>query len=271
MPEIRLVNDSGFNALVTLADQEPEIFAQGDPAVLRQRMEQVGREEHGPDAELYGERFDVRVSLAALNAVARGGPTSDAGYVPAMREAVGTSVVTATNQLLWTTLNCFELPQYVPVRWGESSRLSQTSPTFVYRHWLQYSGSDGRKWNAAARLWWLGEMATRAAAHSEHSRDELLETMAGNVNLYHQTIDRTFLSSNPQLLAAVWDVFLDGNDHLRTTKDASELMMALNLRAATMSFDFLDYNELRAVVEAAKPPKEPPDTDSAPSPPPSGC
>lgn len=270
MPEIRLVNDSGFNALVKLADEEPEIFAQSDPAALRRRMEEVGRTEHGPDAELYGERFDVRVSLASLNAVARGGPTSDAGYVPAMREAVGSSVVPATNQLLWTTLNCFELPQYVPVRW-ESSKLSQTSRTFVYRHWLQYSGSDGRKWNAAARLWWLGEMAARAAAHSEHGFDELLGTMAGNVNLYHQTIDRTFLSSNPQLLAAVWDVFLDGNDHLRTTKDASELMMALNLRAATMSFDFLDYNELRAVVEAAKPPKGQQDTASVPSPPPSGC
>lgn len=270
MPEIRLVNDSGFNALVTLADQEPEIFAQGDPAALRRRMEQVGQAEHGPDAELYGERFDVRVSLASLNAVAQGGPTSDAGYVPAMRGAVGSSVVPATNPLLWATLNCFELPQYVPMRW-ESSSLSQTSPTFVYRHWLQYSGSDGRKWNAAARLWWLGEMATRAAAHSEHGFDKLLETMAGNVNLYHQTIDRTFLSSNPQLLAAVWDVFLDDNDHLRTTKYASELMMALNLRAATMSFDFLDYNELRAVVEAAKPPKGQEDTGSVPSPQPSGC
>lgn len=270
MPEIRLVNDSGFNALVTLADEEPEIFAQGDPAALRQRMEEVGRAEHGPNAELYGERFDVRASLSSLNAVAQGGPTSDAGYAPAMREAVGDSVVRASNQLLWATLNCFELPQYVPVRW-ESSSLSQTSRTFVYRHWLQYSGSDGRKWNAAARLWWLGEMATRVAVYSEHSFGELLETMAGNVNLYHQTIDRTFLSSNPQLLAAVWDVFLDGNDHLRTTRYASDLMMALNLRAATMSFDFLDYSELRAVVEAAKPPKGPEDTNGVPSPQPSGC
>lgn len=270
MPEIRLVNDSGFNALVTLADQEPEIFAQGDPAALRRRMEEVGRAEHGPDAEVYGSRFDVRASLASLNAVAQRGPTSDAGYAPAMREAVGSSVVPATNPLLWTTLNCFELPKYVPVRW-ETSNLSPTSSAFVYRHWLQYSGPDGRKWNAAARLWWLGEMATRASVHSEHGFDKLLETMAGNVNLYHQTIDRSFLSANPMLLAAIWDVFLDDNDYLKTTAYANQLTMALNLRAATLSFDFLDYNELRAVVEAAKPPKGQEDTGSVPPPQPSGC
>lgn len=270
MPEIRLVNDSGFNALVTLADEEPEIFAQGDPTALRQRMEEVGRAEHGPNAELYGEGFDLRVSLTSLNNIAQRGPVSDAGYAPSIREAVGGSVVQATNQRLWTTLNCFELSKYVPVRWA-SSNLSPTSPNFVERHWLQYSGPNGRKWNAAARLWWLGEMAARAAEHSEHSFGTLLETMAGNVNLYHQTIDRPFLSANPWLLAAVWDVFLDGNDHLRTTRYASDLMMALNLRAATMSFDFLDYSELRAVVEAAKPPKGPEDTGNGPSHQPSGC
>ena len=255
MPEVQLVNDSGYNALVSLTESEPELFAKGDPVVLRRRMEAVGSAEFGPDAELYGERLNMPVTLTALNFLERGGPESDAGYAPMVRQAVGDSVVQAADQLLWATLNCFELPGYVPVRW-RSSNLSQTSTNFVYRHWLQHSGSsDGRKSNAAARLWWLSEMATRAAEHSEHSVDTLLETMAGNVNLYHQTIDRTFLSSNPRLLAAVWDVFLDGNQHLRTTKDASDLMMALNLRAATLSFDFLDYNELRAVVEAAKPPK----------------
>ena len=254
MPEVRLLNDSGFNALLTLAESEPQLFIQGNQDELRRRMERAGRVEHGPEAELYGERFNMPVSLSDLNRLQSKGPGSDAEYAPVIRQALGSSVAQVTNPLLWATLNAFELPDYVPVRW-ESSNLKQVSTTFVYRHWLQYSGSDGRKWNEAARLWWLGEMAVRTAEHSEHSQDDLLIAMAGNVNLYHQTIDRTFLSSNPRLLAAVWDVFLDGNDHLRTTKDANELMTALNLRAATLSFDFLDCDELRAVVEEAKPPK----------------
>ena len=256
MQEIQLVNDSGYNALLTLAESEPQLFIQGNAEELQRRMERVGRIEHGPDAMLYGERLVMPVSLADLNRLQKDGPSSDAEYAPAMRQAAGSSVVQSANQLLWTTINCFVLPQYVPVRWG-SSNLIQATENFVRRHWLQYSGSDGRKWNAAARLWWLSEMATRAAEHSEHSFEELLATMAGSVNFYHQTVDRTFLSSNSRLLAAIWDVFLDGNEHLRTTKDANELMTALNLRAATLSYDFLDYDELRAVVEEAKPKKEP--------------
>ena len=256
MPEIRLLNDSGYDALVTLAESEPQLFIQGNPDELRRRMERTGRVEHGMDAELYGERLNMPVPLSDLNRLQSKGPGSDAEYAPVMRQTLGSSIVQVANPLLWATLNAFELPDYVPVRW-ESSNLNQVSTNFVYRHWLQYSGSDGRKWNAAARLWWLSEMAVRAAEYSKHSQDDLLSAMAGNVNLYHQTIDRTFLSSNPRLLAAVWDVFLDGNEHLRTTKDANELMTALNLRAATLSFDFLGYDELRAVVEAAKPPKGP--------------
>ena len=256
MPEIRLVNDSGYAALLTLAKSEPQLFIQGNPDELRRRMERTGRVEHGPDAELYSERLVMPVSLADLNRLQKDGPSSDAEYAPIMRQAIGNYIVLSANRLLWATINCFELPRYVPVRWG-SSNLPQATENFVRRHWLQYSGSDGRESNAAARLWWLGEMATRAAEHSKHSYDDLLAAMAGYVNLYHQANDRSFLSSNPRLLAAVYDVFLDGNEHLRTTKDASALMMRLNLRAATLSFDFLDYNELRSVVEEAKPPKGP--------------
>ena len=256
MPEIRLLNDSGYDALLTLAESEPQLFVQGNPDELRRRMERAGRVAHGPEANLYSERLVLPVSLTDLNRLQKGGPGSDAEYAPILRQAAGRSVSQVANHLFWATLNCYDLPQYVPIRW-ESSNLTQASTNFVRRHWLQYSGSDGRKWNAAARLWWLGEMATRAVEHSEHSQDDLLTAMAGNVNLYHQTIDRTFLSSNARLLAAVWDVFMDGNEHLRTTKDANELMTALNLRAATLSFDFLGYDELRAVVEEAKPPKGP--------------
>ncbi len=153
MPEIQLVNESGYDALLTLAESEPQLFIRGNPEELRRRMERAGRVEHGPDAELYGERSILPVSLADLNRLQKDGPTSDAEYAPSMRYAAGSSV--------------------------------------------------------------------------------------------------------SRLLAAVWDVFLDGNEHLRTTKDANDMMTALNLRAATLSFDFLDYDELRSVVEEAKPPKGP--------------
>ena len=257
MKNIQLINDSGYDVLVNLAGSKPRLFVRGNADELRRRMEAVGHEEHGLEVELYNGHLPDITPLQELNHLQGGGPESDAEYAPVIRSVVGNSPVQSANRLLWTTINCFVLPQYVPMRW-ESSNLSDSASTrFIERHWLRYSGSDGRKWNAAARLWWLSEMATRASEHSEHSYDDLLVAMAGNVNLYHQTIDRTFLSANPQLLAAVYDVFLDGNNYLRTTRDASALMTALNLRAATLSFDFLDYDELRTVVEEAKPPKGP--------------
>ena len=124
MPEIQLVNDSGYDALLTLAESEPQLFIRSNPEELRRRMERAGRVEHGPDAELYGERLILPVSLADLNRLQKDGPTSDAEYAPSMRQAAGSSVVQSANRLLWTTINCFVLPQYVPVRW-ESSNLAQ--------------------------------------------------------------------------------------------------------------------------------------------------
>lgn len=251
MPEIQLVSPAGYDALGALADSDPQLFTQGNAAQLRQHMERSS-----PEADLYGEWIPMQASLDRLNCLETPGPETDSEFAPAIREALGSSVVQAANHRLWATINCFELPHYVRVRWRSSNRSESGSTGFVDSHWLRYGGANGRKWNAAARLWWLGEMAARAAEHSQHSEDELLVAMAGNVNLYHQTVDRTFLSANPRLLAAVWDTFLDGNNHLGTTKNASAMMMALNLRAATLSFDFLDYNELREVVEEAKPKKE---------------
>ena len=255
--ELHLINDAGYEALQELAESEPQLFVAGNSAQLRGAAEDKAREVNGTDVEMYGEKLDLRASLEEMNRLMLEGPGSDAEYATMVRSALGTSLVQAASRLLWATINCFELPQYTPIRWRSSNLSQSVSTEFVELHWLRYSGSNGRKSNAAARLWWLAEMASRAAEFSEHSYHELLSAMAGNVNLYHQTIDRPYLSSNPRLLAAVYDVFLGGNDHLRTTKDASRLMMALNVRAATLSLDFLDYDELRDVVEEAKPPKDP--------------
>lgn len=257
MTELRLVSDAGFKALGQLAADDPGLFVQPNPETLRKRMEVSVRDEGGPDALPYAENpFQMRVSLDELNRLDKSGPGSDAILSGVLRQAIGDlSPAQAANPKLWASINCFALSHYVPVRWDSSNLSNSASTNFVDRHWLKYAGSEGRKWNAAARLWWLGEMAYRAAEHSQHSYNDLLAAMAGNVNLYHQVNDRSYLSANPQLLAAVYDVFLEGNDHLKTTRDSSDLMKALNLRAAAMSFDFLEYHELRQVVEEAKPPK----------------
>ena len=256
MDVLKVINAIGFKALGDIAGDRPELFLQGQPDELRNEMERVVLEEHGPDATAYDREISLNVSLEALNGLAEEGPVTDAKFAPLLRGALGNlTPAQSAEPELWATVNCFALSRYVPARWKSSNLSESGSTNFVDRHWLAYSGSSGRKWNASARLWWLGEIATRAEPYSEHGFDELLDAIAGNVNLYHQTIDRAFLSANPKFLAALYDVFLDGNDHLRTTKDANSLVMALNMRAATTSFDWLEYDELRRIVEEAKPPK----------------
>ena len=57
------------------------------------------------------------------------------------------------------------------------------------------------------------------------------------------------------MLAVPYDVFLDGNEHLNVTKAASDMLKSLNIRAGANALDMMDYDELRGIVEEAKPPK----------------
>lgn len=84
----------------------------------------------------------------------------------------------------------------------------------------------------------------------------LLEVMGNNVGLYHQLTSRTYLAANPQVVAAIYDVAIDGHGYIFKKSYANQLMKGLNLRAGSISFDFFDYDELYKIVESCLPPKE---------------
>ena len=252
MESIRIVNEEGYKALRNLALTSPESFIVSD---LHQLIEQMINE--AGTESVWGLNLEIKAELQSLNSEIQSGPRMDAVHAKTMRAALsGLSPANASDGLLWASLNCFALANYVPVRWQTSNTKESKPANFVEDHWLQYSGSDGRKWNAAARLWWMGELADRISRYSANTADELLDVMSNNVNFYHQTIDRTYLAANPRLLAAMYDVFLDGNEHLNVTKNANAMLKSLNIRAGATALDMMDYDELRAVIEEAKPPKE---------------
>ena len=248
---LRIVNDEGYKALRRLAENNPDCFI--NPG--KQPISQMMIEEAGTD-NLWGHSLELHDSLESLSQETEPGPRKDAIHAKTMRVALaGLTPARASNENLWASLNCFAIPQYVPIRWSTSSNKSAKPSNFVDDHWIQYQGSDGRKWNAAARLWWMGELADRLAIYSEYDSDELLTTMAQNVNFYHQTIDRTYISANSRLLAVLYDVFLDGNEHLNVTKAVSDMLKSLNIRAGANALDLMNYDDLRNIVEEAKPPK----------------
>lgn len=251
MPTLRIVNEDGYKALRNLALNRPQIFTQPkDHDLAALMVQEAGTEDVWKPGEI--EHGD----LQSLNDETSGGPGTDAVHAKTLREAFPQiNLVAAADGNLWASINCFGLPDYVPVRWSTSNNRERNPSQFVRDHWLQYDSGTGRESNAAARLWWMVELAERVARHSEYSAEHILDQMAGNVNFYHQTLDRPYLAANAKLLAVLYDVFLDGNEHLSNTKNANELFKNLNVRAGAMSLDLMSPEQLRAVVEEAKPPK----------------
>ena len=251
MESVRIVNDEGYKALQRLADTEPGLFITPAPQTLLERMTQ----EAGTD-DVWDFTLELHASLDSLSQETISGPRPDAIHAKTLSTALpGLTPASASDGYLWASINCFAIPDYVPVRWSTSNNKATKPSNFVRDHWIQYDGGEGRKWNAAARLWWMAELAGRIANYSGHNPDDLLATMAGNVNFYHQTIDRRYLAANTKLLAVLYDVFLDGNEHLNSTKAVSDMLKSINLRAGASALDLMDYEELRGIVEEAKPPK----------------
>lgn len=252
MEKIRIVNDDGYKALRNIALTDPTLFTSPDPKKLEDQM----LKEAGTEA-VWGAAMELKADLQSLNAETASGPRNDGAHAKTIRTALSDlTPAAASDGLIWATLNCFHLANYVQVRWQTSNNKNTNPSSFVEDHWLQLSGSDGRKWNAASRLWWMGELANRMEPYSQNSADDLLEAMCTNVQFFHQTLDRTYLAANPKLLAALYDVLLDGNEHLNITKNASAMMKSLNIRAGASALDMMDGEQLRAVIEEAKPPKE---------------
>ena len=233
-----------------LAVDAPNLFLESDVERLRDRIEDKANTEG--ESPYQDKNIELEVALDPLNQISESGPETDAHYALLVRQAFsGISPAQAADGSFWASVNCFALSPYTSVRWGKSN-INKPS-NFIKRHWL-WIGTGGRTWNAAARLWWLVEIAHRASRHSTHSLETLLEYMANNVELYHQFTSRTYLSSNPILVAAVYDIAIGGNEHLFQRPYPNQLMISLNIKAGTMSFDIFNYDELYEIVESSLPP-----------------
>ena len=252
MNKIKRVNENGYKALRSLARSQPKLFMTPDTGRLEEEMVNAA-----DTLEVWGEPLPVGCSLDPLNEINEPGPESDHHYAKIVRQALdGISLADAVDELLWASINCFALADYVPTRWQTGLNSRTNLSKFVDDHWFR-GDTEGRRANAVARLWWLGELSDRASQHSKYSADALLQAMANNVNLYHQTLSRRYLLANPRVVAAIYDVALNGNTHLFQTKHANRMLRSLNVRGGASALDLMDDDEIRAVVEEAVPPKGP--------------
>lgn len=254
--QIPYLNDTGYQKLEQIALAWPGLFF--EKFRLVNKLEELAIDRGESYESWYDGYITLDMSLSPLNQIRKIGPGTDANNAPIIHQALSSyTPAMVSDRLLWTSINCFALAHYIPVRWGTTNlRQNELKNTkFVTRHWL-WIGTDGRTWNAAARLWWLAELATRASEHSKNSVETLLETMANNATLYNGLISRRYLTANAKVVAAIYDVALDGSEHIFKKNYADQLMKALNLRAGTVSFDLFGYDELYEIVEKSLPPKE---------------
>ena len=259
---LRLLSDAGYRSLSTLAAERPQLFMNGASENLDTLETEMQKIESEP---IWSGIKSLSRPIDELNEISESGPGADYHHSKILRDALGDLTPQEySDELLWASLNCFPLAKYTAVRWRYTPRRSSKTArnvsemrNFVQSHWLRCP-SDGRRANASARLYWLGELSRRFAPESSRlDEDEMLQFLSGNVNVYHQILSRPYLLGVPTLMAKIIDAVCEpGNEYLKQTKNISDLLMAINIRAGAQSLDMMDEDELTQLVRESLPPKE---------------
>ena len=265
---IPLLSPKGYETLWELSNSDPKAFYETPSTTLQELVESSANAKGEATTALWDGEILLEVSVDVLNDGEQQSDTTDAVNAPIIRGALpGISPARAADHRLWASVNCFALLPYTTKRWNQRSSANapcRTKDVQQIRGWVQSHylghGTGMKQDNASARLWWLTEMARRAAAHSTHSADRLLAAIANDVEMYHQILRRPYLASNPRIVAYIYDLALRGNEYLLKRPYPNRMLQALNMKAAAVSLGALPDETLRVAVEEAKPPKGPSDT-----------
>lgn len=258
--EVCALTTEGYNALLRVADDKPELFLESKIDEIKQELQEQIKNNAEKSAPLFSKRKWTSASSLEETIInnASSGPKKDAEHAKCFRQSfpVLTRSDMADERVL-ASLNCFHLSEYVAIRWQSSkdakSEDKDTQKKFVKKHWL---GVD-KKANAVARIWWLYEYSHSSAEYSQYTPEVLLEKMANNVNFYHQMLDRPYLMASASIRAGILDVSIStGLADENKTGETNKLMRSLNRTAGGISLDILNREKLRELVEESLPPKE---------------
>ncbi len=266
---IPLLSVKGYEELQGLCNHNPRLFYENpSPSALKGALEEQRRKKGFPPEALWDAEIIPQENLEKLNAAERQDDSTDAENAPLLRKSFpDITPVTAADYRLWASINCFALLPYTTRRWNHTNSNKapcRTSDGQKIKEWIQEHylghGTGMKRYNAAARLWWLTELSRRASEYSTHSAPRLLSAMANDVEMYHQLLDRPYLVSNPRIVAKIYDLALQpGNDYMFRRPYPNRMLQSLNLKAAATSLGTLSDETLARVVEEAKPPKGPQD------------
>ena len=121
MNALKLINETGYKALLILAQRSPKLFTIPDIDLLQASMvTEAGT------SDVWRQTILLECSLSPLNGIEEKGPGSDARYSKIIRQALsGINIADMSDKSLWASINCFAIADYVPIRWGNEQHSPQ--------------------------------------------------------------------------------------------------------------------------------------------------
>ena len=155
----------------------------------------------------------------------------------------------ASDERLWTYLCHTSLAEYVKNRWLVNRVMPKSRRDRIrrVRHHFFVSGSRGViRDNGVSRLWWLGFVAHKI---DPKNPARFLEIVLYRHDVRSALLERPFLSRNPKMLSAVYEVMREHWEHdqqklLFRRKSFRGWMIRLNRRGGVILFDAISPAKL---------------------------
>ena len=239
-PVLRLTQDA-YNQLLLVAGESPEIYLDPDAdfeAILAER----GLSQYTEETGIFSAR------PISLTAASGGLPNrADTQALDFYDSLHGITPRVATDSLMWAWMTHFRLHAYGIQRWRRQGNTNLNN--YVRNHWFVRDESESL-WNGntASRLWWLADLAYRAARFSGGSVkvNDAVEHFANHAEHYH-ILRRRSLTRSPVILAELVRSLLNEAQGIKDDGVAS-LWSRLNLNAGTRLLDVMPRELLRSEI-----------------------
>ena len=245
-PVYRLTQEA-YDALDIIAQEAPEKYL--DPNF---DFAQALRERNVSD---FLEETNITTKQPIALTPAKSGPprAADIQALDFYRSFNGMTPSAANDERLWAWINHFRLHAYSLERWRRNKNVNLYN--YIRTHWFTIKGSGRQIWqswqsNTAARTWWLGHTAAKAArgAGGAFTEEEALALFADTATYYHTLLRYTF-TRHPKVLGEIARAYITETQGMKAEEGSYALLGALNLMGGTQMLELLPQEALRARIE----------------------
>ncbi len=245
--QIKRLTDSGRNALLQLADANPELWQDPDTD-FDLHLRAHGAPDYAEEIGVLSHGLIQLPSGCGFNRSER--PKMDRN-APTLCDIIqGLSPKQATDGRVWEWLTHFRLHQYACERWPRINNANIKE--HILLHWfVRNENRDVYQNNTASRTFWVGTTSERIAQASGGmlTREQVAEHCSENPITYHNIIQSS-MTNNPRIAALVIEALTTpGRGKGISFNGSIELWKQLNLSAGKILPEALGDQEWNAVID----------------------